>query len=359
MKRIAASILLSILVYSVIYCQSISIHSQSGTDSFQISELKSLSFSLKTSLARYSLNIYTHKGTTQIRLDNIDSLGFSLNKSLNIYTKDSGPIEFPISELDSLKFSAISIPNRIPGALSGSKFMESIQSMSFSEREPLILKEFTQGNIPDFLRSMCKIKTYLTDSLNVAHEVVLEVMSDYLSIGTDDDFCRIPMGPKTAQSIANLYGCILPTRKLVNIIYSFCRVKLEPITYTPVGNTNELVKTFVKHNQEIEAKRLALNPKPGSLTGGLKKDVVITNLLVSKPTSVAIYGWHKLDGKPIQPLYTGHVNYYVDYSHGIRLINSVIWLDGKETTIQNILSDPVLYKMLSDELGIMKQPLYK
>ena len=26
------------------------------------------------------------------------------------------------------------------------------------------------------------------------------------------------------------------------------------------------------------------------------------------------------DGKPIQPLYTGHVNWYVDYSHGVRLV---------------------------------------
>lgn len=32
-----------------------------------------------------------------------------------------------------------------------------------------------------------------------------------------------------------------------------------------------------------------------------------------KTNRVTIYGWHKLDGKPIQPLFTGHVDWYVDY----------------------------------------------
>jgi hypothetical protein len=64
---------------------------------------------------------------------------------------------------------------------------------------------------------------------------------------------------------------------------------------------------------------------------------------------VAIYGWHKPDGKPVQPLYTGHVNWYVDYSHGIRLVWRKIkvgknWLDYTE-----VLNDPVLHKLLCDE----------
>jgi len=49
---------------------------------------------------------------------------------------------------------------------------------------------------------------------------------------------------------------------------------------------------------------------------------------------VAIYGWHKLDGKPIQPLYTGHVDWYVDYSHGIRLVSRTIYIDNKNTITQ-------------------------
>ena len=56
---------------------------------------------------------------------------------------------------------------------------------------------------------------------------------------------------------------------------------------------------------------------PGELRAGHKKDVVITNLLSERPKRVAIYGWHFPSSEPIQPLTTVHVDWYVDYSHGI------------------------------------------
>jgi hypothetical protein len=58
-----------------------------------------------------------------------------------------------------------------------------------------------------------------------------------------------------------------------------------------------------------------------------------------KPGKVAIYGWHKPDGKPIQPLYAGHAAYYVDYSHGIRLVSRTVTLDGKERDLLELLAD--------------------
>ena len=45
------------------------------------------------------------------------------------------------------------------------------------------------------------------------------IMPDYLAIGADDDFVRIPMSPITAQSVADKFGCLLPTRKMVDEIY--------------------------------------------------------------------------------------------------------------------------------------------
>ncbi len=40
----------------------------------------------------------------------------------------------------------------------------------------------------------------------------------------------------------------------------------------------------------------------GKLIAGHKKDVVITNRLLTMPKRVAIYGWHRPNGSPIQPL---------------------------------------------------------
>jgi hypothetical protein len=109
----------------------------------------------------------------------------------------------------------------------------------------------------------------------------------------------------------------------------------------------EAVATFVEHNSIIEQQ---LNGRtPGQLVAGDKKDIVITNKLKEKPNKVAIYGWHKLDGKAIQPLYAGHGDFYADYSHGVRLVKNECLVDGKPTTIAAVLKDPQLSVLLSDE----------
>ena len=95
------------------------------------------------------------------------------------------------------------------------------------------------------------------------------------------------------------------------------------------------------------------------MIAGIKKDVVICNAIKTKPGYVAIYGWHYLTGVRIQPLYTGHVDWYVDYSHGIRLVNTVVRVDGMAMNAYDILNDPILYKLLSDEEGIMSFPHYR
>ncbi|WP_204310148.1 hypothetical protein, partial [Enterobacter cloacae] len=84
---------------------------------------------------------------------------------------------------------------------------------------------------------------------------------------------------------------------------------LDPV---PMYIFRDSTVTMWQHHLIIEGQRK--NRK--GLIAGIKKDVVITDLLTrsSKPNRVAIFGWHKPDGIPIQPLYTGHVNWYVDYS---------------------------------------------
>ncbi len=91
---------------------------------------------------------------------------------------------------------------------------------------------------------------------------------------------------------------------------------------------------------------------------GHKKDVVIANRLFKTRGKVAIYGWHKPDGKPIQPLYTGHAASHVDYSHGIRLVSRRMMVNGVATTIEEVLADPAAAPLLSNE-GPMPQTRYQ
>ncbi|HMA61302.1 MAG TPA: hypothetical protein VKP78_01500, partial [bacterium] len=69
----------------------------------------------------------------------------------------------------------------------------------------------------------------------------------------------------------------------------------------------------------------------------------------NQPKNVVIYGWHKDIGKPIQPVYGGHYDDWVDYSHGIRLVKDEILLNGKTVKIQKILRDSTLGRLFCEE----------
>jgi hypothetical protein len=196
------------------------------------------------------------------------------------------------------------------------------------------------------------------DSAGIIHKVTYEVMPDYLAVGSDSDFCRIPMNPYTAQRIATFFGASLVTSKVSDHIYANAEVKLTPFNYVPVGNQNELVSKFEAHNTQIERQMKEAGGKNGQLVDGIKKDVILSSRIAKQPGKVVIYGWHKPGGIPIQPVYSGHVWWYVDYSHGIRLINNQVLIDGKPYLFSSILHDPLLFRVFSNESGSMDETVY-
>jgi hypothetical protein len=239
----------------------------------------------------------------------------------------------------------LSIPTRSETAVNGKDFFDFVLDSNWHSRESIVLKEIESGNIPNFLRKLVPIKFKFYDSNNAKFlHVIYFVTADYLSIGNDDDFMRIPMTPILAQKIADSFHCFLPTRKVVNDVYENASIKIAPY---PLTQFRDSILTFYQHHQLIEKER---NRRKG-LIAGIKKDIVITDKINSGPKTnkVAIYGWHKLDGNPIQPLYTGHVNWYVDYSHGVRLISKTIYIDEKKYDYTEILKSKSLRKILSDE----------
>lgn len=256
--------------------------------------------------------------------------------------------------------SPYQIPLRSMNAQNGTQFMTSLIDMSFSDRENAILNQLRTGNVPYFLRDLKNISTTFEDAAGASHTVGYAVMPDYLSIGTDTNYCRIPMGPITAQRAGDFFGLIMPTRKLVDHIYVNSDIQLAPVTYAPVGNQNEGVPKFIEHNTAIEGQLITAGASLGQLIGGTKKDVVLSNLIIdpSRPGHVTIYGWHQLNGSPIQPLTNIHTNTYVDYSHGIRYMDARVTIDGVVNNAVSVLRNSIQYRLLSDESGPMVQPTY-
>ena len=229
--------------------------------------------------------------------------------------------------------------------ITGNDFYHQAFTMHWKERDSFAIKEILSGNVPSFLKKFTGIHISVIDSLSgKTIKAVYYVAPDYLSIGNNDNWARIPMTPMAAQKIADSFHCFLPTRKMVDDIYKVAKIKLEPV---PMYAFRDSTITMWHHHLIIEGQRKG---KKG-LIAGIKKDVVISGKISRdlKPEREAIYGWHKSGGKPIQPLYTGHINWWVDYSHGIRLVYRKIKVGNKWMDYTDVLKDTILQKLLCDE----------
>jgi len=244
----------------------------------------------------------------------------------------------------------------------GSQFAKSIAdtNLSIQVREQLIYSEIRNGNIPSFLRKLNPIQVVKVIN-GKGYKLIYYTISDYLSIGENADFFYLSTTPMLAQKIADLTNSILPTKKMVDDIYANAAIKLEPQPIPP-SKAMTTVPIFVAYNDVVikQLESFKLIHEQSGLTAGNKKDIVISNKIFDQPTPrVVIYGWHKLNGQAIQPVYNKHTSNWADYSHGVRLISNVGYLNGKRTKLTTILKDPKLHVLLSDEGQILnsKYPL--
>lgn len=143
----------------------------------------------------------------------------------------------------------------------------------------------------------------------------LLVSADYYMV----DGIRTPVGLREALTIADDMGCELPTKEVVDFIWKSANIKLEPTPMKP-GPQMTSPSYYKYHNQIIENQLEKYKPLKGKLIAGHKKDILYSPYNSKR---VKIYGWHRLNGYPIQPVSTVHHHSYYDYSHGLRLIKYV------------------------------------
>ncbi|NWF88489.1 MAG: hypothetical protein HXY50_03410, partial [Ignavibacteriaceae bacterium] len=264
--------------------------------------------------------------------------------------------------ISSLYAQTLELPLRNSNAPSGSVFVNDIRNMPRDLSEEAIYTQVLNGNIPNFMRQLIPIQ--VTANIGgINQSAVYFVIPEYLAVGSDSDYFLTPMSPILAQRICNVVKCILPTKKMVDQIYAAALCKLRP---QPIPPSAEMitVPVFAQHNDSVKSLRFPVLPQYpfGTLVGGTKKDVIISNniyqnLKTNVPKPVVIYGWHQLNGVPIQPVYNGHEETYADYSHGVRLVLDSIIVNGVPKTAVQLLADPVLCQLISDEGTILK-PYY-
>lgn len=231
----------------------------------------------------------------------------------------------------------------------GSFIYEHIRELSFSEREEYLKDLFFEGNIPKFFFEYREVVTNQKDANGVKRELRFFVSPTYLSVGVDDDYYITPLSPMLAQQIAHKFNSSLPTPKLVDIIYESSDLKLEPFNYIPRGRRNETEDLMYEHSKVIQAQIKASGGSYDTFVAGVKKDIVISSKLADSTRNrhVTIYGWHRLNAKPIQPVSNVHINTYVDYSHGARFISKELYIDNKLYNYEDVLRDPILSALLN------------
>ena len=240
------------------------------------------------------------------------------------------------------------MPRRKGGAAGASSALASARGIDGVKRDQMVVAELLKGNMPSFQRNLVPVTLSGPTSDGGNANITLCVTPDYLALGSDADFVRVPLGLNGASRVASSFNMVLPTPRMVDAIYKQAKTRLSPSPMTP-GAQMTSTNYFIRHNDTVEAQRRSAGATHGNLISGHKKDVVLTTRLASNRGRVAIYGWHRRNGKPIQPLSTVHGAGYADYSHGIRLVSRTAYLNGQEVDLHQIMANPRYAGIISHE----------
>ncbi|MCR9067648.1 MAG: hypothetical protein NXH79_02280 [Rhodobacteraceae bacterium] len=239
------------------------------------------------------------------------------------------------------------IPRRPANAPSGSELVAELMGSGGGVRDSALATQALRGNMPSHLRTLSPVSFQGIIGGRQA-DVTICVTPDYLAVGSDADHVRVPLGLPAALQVADAFDMMLPTTRMVDAIYAQAQVRLSPRPMEP-GAQMVTTEYFTRHDAALDAQLANAGGRAGMLVAGHKKDVVIANRLSSAPGRIAIYGWHRASGNPIQPLSTVHGADYADYSHGIRLVSRTAYVNGRPVDIRALLTDGRYAEMLNGD----------
>ncbi len=209
----------------------------------------------------------------------------------------------------------LDLPARPADAPGGDQIVAEIAALDVEAREERIYAEVARGNVPGWLRELERVEVEVDTGT-----LAFWATSDYLAVGSDDDYFYVPLSPRTARRVADLAGASLPTPRMVDAIWLAARVRLIPVRFRPDEHMAS-VRTFKRHNAVVQAQRHQRGARPGELVAGHKLDVVRTMRAgEGAGEGFALYGWHLSDGTPIQPVHAIDPETAPHFSMGVRLV---------------------------------------
>lgn len=183
------------------------------------------------------------------------------------------------------------------------------------------------------------------------HTAIIYVDADALRVIDGDETIRINVTPRTAQRIADALDALLPTPKICDLVWEQADVRIAP-SIQRADATMASTSRMLEHHRAVEAK---IEGRAG-LVENVGKHWVISKRLEDTVDRAANYGWYD-DAAPTmrgahrlwQPIGLAHNLAHVDYSQVLRLVRRKCEIDGEERDLADVLLDPELAHLASDE----------
>jgi hypothetical protein len=181
----------------------------------------------------------------------------------------------------------------------------------------------------------------------------VDASADLVSFGG----VRLCCSMRAAQWVADAHRAMLITAAISDAIWRASTLRIAPFSLSSPSlygfDPGGAVRFWLEEQDGIERALAAAKTErlrrdgmravfggPPDLLATLSKDYVLDHRLVQEPTRCAIYGWHQLNGAPIQAPETGasliHDLPFFDYSHGVRIVRDRAWLNGQPVALADI-----------------------
>ncbi|HKO53459.1 MAG TPA: hypothetical protein VJV79_37375 [Polyangiaceae bacterium] len=155
---------------------------------------------------------------------------------------------------------------------------------------------------------------------------------------------RFDVTAEGAQRIADQLHAILPTPRILQLIWEQAAVRIDPCTLPPDEKMASTAR-MIQHSSCVDQR---IGGRAG-MVANEGKHWVLSNRIAGKDNLAANYGWFIRGRRPVQTVGTRHDTAHTDYSQILRLVKPIITVDGRDIDIRHVGRSPELWGLVSDE----------
>jgi hypothetical protein len=211
--------------------------------------------------------------------------------------------------------------------------LEKFPATHSREREELIVQAVARGALdpPEW--------TTITSNYK-GRRAQIQVTTDALTIlGV-----RFDVTAEGAQRIADQLHAILPTPRILQLVWEQAAVRIDPCTLPPDEKMASTAR-MIQHSDCVDRR---IGGRAG-MVANEGKHWVLSNRIAGKDNLAANYGWFIRGRRPVQTVGTRHDTAHTDYSQILRLVKPIINVDGRDIDIRHVGRSPELWGLVSDE----------